>query len=126
MGTVHRARDEDLGRDVAVKLISTPPVDAEDLRRDKDEVKVLARLNHPSLVTLFDAGSVVLDTRRPQIYLVMELILGPDLRDRLSRGPLPPLAVGQIGYGLSAALASVHENGVIHRESKPEHTMLLG
>jgi hypothetical protein len=125
MGTVHRARDEDLGRDVAVKLISTPPVDADDLRRDKDEVKVLARLNHPSLVTLFDAGSVLLDTQRPQIYLVMELILGPDLRDRLSRGPLPPLDVGQIGYDMADALAYVHENGVIHRDVKPANIMML-
>ena len=125
MGTVHRARDQDLGRDVAVKLISTPPVDAEDLRRDKDEVKVLARLNHPSLVTLFDAGSVVLDTQRPQIYLVMELILGPDLRDRLSRGPLPPVDVGQIGYDMADALAYVHESGVIHRDVKPANIMML-
>ena len=125
MGTVHRARDEDLGRDVAVKLISTPLVDADDLRRDKDEVKVLARLNHPSLVTLFDAGSVLLDTQRPQIYLVMELILGPDLRDRLSRGPLPPLDVGQIGYEMADALAYVHENGVIHRDVKPANIMMI-
>ena len=125
MGTVHRARDEDLGRDVAVKLISTPPVDADDLRRDKDEVKVLARLNHPSLVTLFDAGSVSLDTQRPQMYLVMELILGPDLRDRLSRGPLPPLDVGQIGYDMADALAYVHENGVIHRDVKPANIMMI-
>ncbi len=125
MGTVHRARDEDLGRDVAVKLISTPPVDADDLRRDKDEVKVLARLNHPSLVSLFDAGSVLLGTQRPQIYLVMELILGPNLRDRLSRGPFPPLDVGHIGYDMADALAYVHENGVIHRDVKPANIMML-
>ena len=125
MGTVRRARDEELGLDVAVKLISNPLVDADDLRRDKDEVKVLARLNHPSLVTLFDAGSVLLDTHRPQIYLVMELILGPDLRDRLSRGPLPPLDVGQIGYDMADALAYVHENGVIHRDVKPANIMML-
>jgi serine/threonine protein kinase len=125
MGTVHRARDEDLCRDVAVKLISIPPVDADDLRRDKDEVKVLARLNHPSLVTLFDAGSVSLDTERPQMYLVMELILGPDLRDRLSRGPLPSLDVGQIGYDMADALAYVHENGVIHRDVKPANIMMI-
>ena len=71
MGTVHRARDEFVGRDVAVKLISTPKGNADDLRRDEDEVKVLARLNHHSLVTLFDAGSDLLDGQAPQIFLVM-------------------------------------------------------
>ena len=54
MGTVDRARDESLGRDVAVKLIQTPVSNPDDLRRDEDEVKVLARLSLPSLVTLLD------------------------------------------------------------------------
>src|ERR1035437_4745552 len=101
VGTVHRARDEFLGRDVAIKLIQPPVLDADDLRRDEDEVKVLARLNHHGLVMLFDAGSDVLDAQRPHIYLVMELIDGPDLCDRLSPGPLPPLDVGQIGSDLA-------------------------
>ena len=67
VGTVHRARDEFLGRDVAIKLIAPPVSDADDLRRDEDEVKVLARLNHHGLVTLFDAGSDTSDLQGPRL-----------------------------------------------------------
>lgn len=125
MGTVHRARDEFLGRDVAVKLIEPPVVDAEALRRDEDEVKVLARLNHHGLVTLFDAGSDLSDTQRPRIYLVMELIDGPDLRDRLGQGSLSSADVAQIGYDLAMALGYVHDHGVVHRDVKPANIMMF-
>lgn len=125
MGTVHRARDEFLGRDVAVKLIEPPVVDAEALRRDEDEVKVLARLNHHGLVTLFDAGSDLSDAQRPRIYLVMELIDGPDLRDRIGQGSLSPADVAQIGYDLAMALGYVHDHGVVHRDVKPANIMMF-
>jgi len=125
MGTVHRARDEFLGREVAVKVIRPPLLNAEDVRHDEDEVKVLARLNHPSLVTLFDAGTDLLDTEQPRFYLVMELIKGPNLRDRLSRGPLPPLDVEHIGYDLAEGLSYVHDEGVIHRDVKPANIMMF-
>lgn len=125
MGSVHRARDELLGRYVAVKLISTPVSSADDLRRDKDEVKVLARLNHHSLVTLFDAGSDFLDGEGPRIFLVMELIEGPDLRDRISQGPLPTVDVAQIGQDMARALDYVHDNGVVHRDVKPANIMMF-
>jgi hypothetical protein len=125
VGTVHRARDEFLGRDVAVKLIEPPVADADDLRRDEDEVKVLARLNHHGLVTLFDAGSDVSDPQRPRIYLVMELIDGPDLRDRLAQGSMAPVDVAQIGCDLAKALGYVHDNGVIHRDVKPANIMMF-
>lgn len=125
VGTVHRARDEFLGRDVAVKLIEPPVVDAEALRRDEDEVKVLARLNHHGLVTLFDAGSDLSDAQRPRIYLVMELIDGPDLRDRLRQGSLSSADVAQIGYDLAMALGYVHDHGVVHRDVKPANIMMF-
>ena len=125
MGTVHRARDEFLGRDVAVKLIETPAVNSDALRRDKDEVKVLARLNHHSLVTLFDAGSDELGPQGPRIFLVMELIEGSDLRDRISKGPISPLDVGQIGYDMAQALDYVHDHGVIHRDVKPANILMF-
>lgn len=125
MGSVHRARDEFLGRDVAVKLVEPPLVDAEDLRRDEDEVKVLARLNHHGLVTLFDAGSDLSDAQRPRIYLVMELVDGPDLRDRLAQGSLSSADVAQIGYDLAMALGYVHDHGVIHRDVKPANIVMF-
>jgi serine/threonine protein kinase len=125
MGTVYRAKDVHLDRDVAVKFIQTPTVNADDLRREEDEVKVLARLSHPGLVTLFDAGSDLMDRQLPQLYLVMELIRGPDLRDRLSRGSLPPLDVGQIGHDLAEGLNYVHDQGVIHRDVKPANIMVF-
>lgn len=124
VGTVHLARDEFLGRDVAVKLLEPPVVDAEELSRDEDEVKVLARLNHHGLVTLFDAGSDLSDPTRPRIYLVMELIDGPDLRDRLGRGALPSADVAHIGYDVAMALGYVHDRGVIHRDVKPANIMM--
>jgi serine/threonine protein kinase len=125
MGSVHRARDEFLGRDVAVKLVEPPLVDAEDLRRDEDEVKVLARLNHHGLVTLFDAVSDLSDAQRPRIYLVMELVDGPDLRDRLAQGSLSSADVAQIGYDLAMALGYVHDHGVIHRDVKPANIVMF-
>jgi len=125
MGTVHRARDEFLGRDVAVKLISTPVRNTDDLRRQEDEVKVLARLNHHSLVTLFDAGSDLLASPGPRIFLVMELIQGPNLRDRISQGPLTALDVGQIGQDMARALDYVHDNGVLHRDVKPANILMF-
>ncbi|MEP7016842.1 MAG: serine/threonine-protein kinase [Actinomycetota bacterium] len=123
MGTVHRARDELLGRDVAVKLMATPDVNADDLHRE--EVRVLARLNHHTLVTLFDAGTDVQDAQQPQIYLVMELIEGANLRDRIAEGPLPPLDVAQIGYDMARGLDYVHDHGVIHRDVKPANIMMF-
>lgn len=125
VGTVHRARDEFLERDVAVKVIEPPMVEPEDLRRDEDEVKLLARLNHHGLVTLFDAGSDLSDPGRPRIFLVMELIDGPDLRDRLAQGSMPPVDVAQIGYDVATALSYVHDNGVIHRDVKPANIMMF-
>ena len=125
MGTVHRARDELLGRDVAVKLIATPAVNAGDLRRDEDEVRVHARLNHHNLVTLLDAGSDVQDPQRPQFYLVMELIEGANLRDRIAEGLLPPHDVAQIGYDIAGGLDYVHDHGVIHRDVKPANIIMF-
>ena len=125
VGTVFRARDEFLGRDVAVKLIEPKLLDAADLRRDEDEVKLLARLNHHCLVTLFDAGSDLSDPQHPRIYLVMELVDGPDLRDRLARGPLPAVDVAQLGRDMAKALAYVHDHGVIHRDVKPANVMVF-
>lgn len=125
MSSVYTARDENLGRDVALKLFAPQAAEADELKRQEAEIKLLATLNHPSLVTLFDAG---VDTRvpeQPRPFLTMELVEGQDLRSRLrhSRVPLDELAV--IGAGIADALAYVHGLGIIHRDIKPANILLI-
>jgi eukaryotic-like serine/threonine-protein kinase len=125
MSSVYTARDENLGRDVALKLFAPQAADADELKRQEAEIELLATLNHPSLVTLFDAG---IDTRipdQPRPFLTMELVEGQDLRGRLrhSRVPLDELAV--IGAGTADALAYVHGLGIIHRDIKPANILLV-
>lgn len=124
MANVYRATDESLGRDVAVKVIIKSAV-AGAPQDDDAEVKVLARLNHHSLVTLLDAGVDRTEPGRPRIYLVMELVEGPDLKHRLQDGPLPPRHTAQIGYDLADALSYIHENGVVHRDVKPGNILVF-
>ena len=125
MGTVHRARDEFLGRDVAVKIIRPAATSDMDLRRSDAEAKILARLNHHSLVTLLDAGTDTSNSDHPLIYLVMELVQGLDLRDRLREGTLPRRQAALVGYDLALGLDYIHGNNVVHRDVKPANVMLF-
>ncbi|WP_324644524.1 serine/threonine-protein kinase [Pseudarthrobacter sp. LT1] len=125
MSSVYCARDENLGRDVALKLFAPQAPDAEELKRQEAEIQLLATLNHPGLVTLFDAG---IDDRipdEPRPFLTMELVEGQDLRARIrhSRVPLEELSV--IGAGIADALAYVHGLGIIHRDIKPGNILLV-
>jgi serine/threonine protein kinase len=125
MSSVYTARDQNLGRDVALKLFAPQAADADELKRQEAEIRLLATLNHPSLVTLFDAG---VDTRvpdQPRPFLTMELVDGQDLRSRIrhSRVPLDELSV--IGAGIADALAYVHGLGIIHRDIKPANILLV-
>lgn len=124
-GTVHRARDEFLGRDVAIKILPTAALDEDQQRRNDDEVKVLARLNHHSLVALLDAGSDLSDPASPRVYLVMELVHGLDLRHRLALGPLALRHTAQIGCDLAEGLNYIHSQSVVHRDIKPANVMLF-
>ena len=90
MATVYRASDELLGRDVAVKVFRTAAVDQKDIDQQEGEIKLLARLNHPGLVTVIDAGAHLGDPAHPQLFLVMELVQGDDLRVRLARPDRSP------------------------------------
>ncbi|MCH6471665.1 serine/threonine-protein kinase [Sinomonas terrae] len=125
MAVVHRAFDEFLEREVAVKLIDSTAVDEAELRRSDAEVKLLARLSHPGLVTLLDAGTEWGAEGTSRIFLVMELVTGPDLRARLKEGPLPPARVAEIGHDLAEALGYIHGKGVVHRDIKPANILLL-
>lgn len=115
MGEVYRARDTKLDRDVAIKVLPEEFArDAERLARFERETKVLASLNHPNIATLHG-----LEEHDGRQLLVMELVEGETLAERIARRPLPideaiPLFV-QIAEGLEAA----HDKGVIHRDLKP-------
>lgn len=125
MSSVYCARDENLGRDVALKLFAPQAPDAEELKRQEAEIQLLATLNHPGLVTLFDAG---IDTRipdEPRPFLTMELVDGQDLRTRIGLGPVPLDELAVIGAGIADALAYVHGLGIIHRDVKPANILLV-
>ncbi|MCE3293664.1 MAG: serine/threonine protein kinase [Arthrobacter sp.] len=125
MSSVYTARDENLGRDVALKLFAPQAADADELKRQEAEIKLLATLNHPSLVTLFDAG---VDTRvpdQPRPFLTMELVEGQDLRGRLRHSAVPLEELAVIGAGIADALAYVHGLGIIHRDIKPANILLV-
>ena len=120
MSTVYRATDESLGRTVAIKLFRRDVADAADVRRQDAEMRLVASLSHPGVVTLFDA--VADDNDRA--FLVLQHVPGPDLRTKLAEGPLDRETTEAIATDLADALAYVHEFGVIHRDLKPANILL--
>jgi serine/threonine-protein kinase len=120
MGTVHRAADELLGRDVAVKVLDVAQAPAHAVQRFRREAQFLAGLSHPNVVTVFDFGA---DADRA--WLVMELLPGPTLHELVDRqGPLPVADVSSYGRQCASALAAVHAAGITHRDVKPANLML--
>ncbi len=125
MGLVWRARDELLGRDVAVKEIVWPPqMDAAEWdiarRRAVREAQMAARLSHPNVVAVYD---ILEEDSRP--WLVMELVPHRSLRDAImADGPLSPGQAARVGLGILAALRAAHDAGVVHRDVKPANVLL--
>ncbi len=120
MGSVWRAADEALGRTVAVKVFWAGTTEDADAVRRESEKRLLASVNHPSLVTLFDAH-LSADARS---YLVMEYIDGGTLASLISRGPVAPLDAASVAADLGEALHVVHQAGIIHRDVKPANILL--
>ncbi|MBK9035823.1 MAG: serine/threonine protein kinase [Myxococcales bacterium] len=121
MGTIVRARDERLGREVAIKRVKNVRglTAAIFLARFEAEARALAALSHPGVVAVYDSG--VADD---EPYLVMELLAGPSLKDELARrGPLPAGEVIAIGIQLARALEAAHARGILHRDVKPANVV---
>src|SRR5688500_15685391 len=126
MGDVYRARDTRLSRDVAVKVLPELfAADPDRLARFRREAQVLASLNHPNIAAIygFEEGPPVDDVgagfSRPVRALVLELVEGPTLADRIAHGPLPLDEALPIARQIAEALEGAHERGIVHRDLKP-------
>lgn len=117
MGEVWKARDSRLGRDVAIKVLPAAfATHAERLKRFELEARTISTLNHPNVLTLHDIGS-----HEGVPYLVMELLEGGTLREKLGPGGLPARRVLEVGLQIARGLSAAHEMGVVHRDLKPEN-----
>jgi eukaryotic-like serine/threonine-protein kinase len=115
MGEVYHAQDLHLGREVAVKVLPPSVFQDEDIRnRFRREAKLLCRLNHANIATVYD-----FETRDGCDFLVMEYIRGITLSDKVAAGPLPEKDVLRLGLQLADGIAAAHEQGIIHRDLKP-------
>jgi serine/threonine-protein kinase len=115
MGEVYQARDTKLGRDVAVKVLPPGLIhDADRLARFQREARMLAALNHPNIATIHG-----LEQSDGVHYLVMELVPGQTLAERISKGALPVEEALKVAGQVAEALEAAHEKGVIHRDLKP-------
>lgn len=120
-GAVYLARDPELGREVAVKLLasdlSTSPSAT---RRFKEEARAASMLDHPNVVTVFEVGQ----TDAGRLYIAMAYHEGETLRDRIRRGPLTVEEATQVALDVAGGLAAAHANGIVHRDIKPENILL--
>jgi len=115
MGVVFRARDEQLDRDVALKVLPTGTLSDDTARKHfRHEALALAKLNHPNIETVYEFGS-----QDGMDFLVMEFVPGKTLADRLKGGTLPEKEVVALGMQITAALEEAHERGIVHRDLKP-------
>jgi serine/threonine-protein kinase len=124
MYRVFLGRDEVLDRPVAVKIVEPDPDDPEIGLRFQREGRSAARLSHPNIVRVFDAGEDELDGRAVS-YIVMEYVSGGDFEDLIDRnGSIPETMLLRIGADVASGLSHAHERGIIHRDVKP-HNILL-
>src|SRR5215470_2693828 len=120
MGEVYRARDLKLKREVAIKILPEEfSRDADRVSRFQREAEVLASLNHPNIATIHN-----LEENDGTRYLVLELVEGETLADKIARGPIPVDDVLNIAIQICEALEAAHERGIIHRDLKPANVKL--
>ena len=120
MGEVYRARDERLGRDVALKILPTIfAQDADRLRRFEQEARAVAALNYPNILAIHDLGE-----HDGAPFLVSELLEGRSLRAELESGPLPPRKAIDYAAQIAQGLAAAHEKSIVHRDLKPENIFI--
>src|SRR5512132_2577116 len=120
MGIVYRARDERLGRDVALKIL--PDIFAKDperLARFEREAKAVAALSHPNILGIYEFGNSA-----GVAFAAMELLEGETLRARLDAGALPPRKAMDCAIQVAQGLAAAHERGIIHRDLKPQNVFI--
>ncbi len=115
MGVVYLARDEQLDRDVAIKVLAPGILGDQEARaRFRSEAQLLAKLNHPFIEMVFDIGS-----NAGRDYIVLEFVPGKTVRELLAEGPLAEEEVLRLGSMLAAGLEAAHEKGILHRDLKP-------
>ncbi|MEO5617366.1 MAG: protein kinase, partial [Candidatus Eisenbacteria bacterium] len=120
MGEVYRARDDRLGRDVAVKVLPEAfASDPERLRRFEQEARAAGALNHPNVLSIYDLG-----THEGAPYVVSELLEGETLGTRLKAGALPIRKVIDFAIHIARGLTAAHEKGIVHRDLKPDNLFL--
>jgi serine/threonine protein kinase len=120
MGQVYRATDTALGRSVAIKILpETFAADAERVARFEREAKTLASLNHPHIAAIY-----AIEKSTGQHALVMELVEGEDLSQRIARGAIPIDEALPMATQIAEALEAAHEQGIIHRDLKPANIKL--
>jgi serine/threonine protein kinase len=115
MGEVYQAKDRKLGRDVAIKVLPEEFArDTDRVSRFQREAKLLASLNHPNIAAIYG-----LEESGGTNFLVLELVEGDTLADRIKTGPIPVEEALKLAFQIAEALEAAHEKGVIHRDLKP-------
>jgi serine/threonine protein kinase len=127
MGEVYRARDRRLSRDVAVKLLPESfAADPERVTRFTREAHLLAAMNHPNIAHMYGVEEIERQSGPASAALIMELVVGTTLADRLAEGPLPTVEAIAIARQIAEALEYAHDHGVVHRDLKPANVKLRG
>jgi serine/threonine protein kinase len=120
MGTVYRAYDTNLRREVAIKILKEALAQSEGyVRRFRREARAASALNHPNIITIYE-----IDEFDGAPFIAMELVEGTSLRATLDRGPLPVRKLLDLGAQIADGLAAAHAHGIVHRDIKPENVMV--